>query len=147
MGRYLIVKVVYFAIVSFRHMAVVVLLCFAKKPQRVRDISSILFIVFDLCTVTILTVYGTKSLFSPEGLACRDSGGANNFRWWVISVCCLVYGWAYSVLLCIGLTSLPLILVFWCFYRMQMTEIANESRLENVPIAGEIIRSLKRQNF
>lgn len=145
MGRYLVLQDVYFALVTTRHMFVVVLLCFAKKPQRVRDLSSIFFIVIDLFMVTVMTVYGTKSLFSPTGLACRDTGSPDNFKWWVISVCCLIYGWAYSVLLCIGLTSLPLIIVFWCFYRMQMTEIANENRLESMPIAGEIIRSLKRQ--
>lgn len=129
-------------------MGVVVLLCFAKRPQRVRDVSSIFFIVIDLFMVTIFTVYGTKGLFSPEGLSCRDNGDPNTFRWWVISVCCLVYGWAYSVLLCIGFTSLPLIIVFWCFYRMQMSEIANENRgLERLPLAGDLIRSLNRQRF
>lgn len=128
-------------------MGVVVLLCFAKKPQRVRDLSSIFFIGIDLFVVVIMTIYGTKSLFSGPGVLCRDNGDPDTFKWWVISVCCLVYGWAYSVLLCIGFTSLPLIIVFWCFYRMQMQEIVNETRLERIPLAGEIIRSLKRQRY
>lgn len=44
-------------------------------------------------------------------------------RWWILSTCCLIYGWVYSALLCIGLAGVPLILVFWCFYKMQMSEI------------------------
>lgn len=147
MGRYLMLQDVYFAFLTTRHLGVAVLLCFAKRPQKVRDLSSILFIVIDLFLVVVMTVYGTKALFDQNGLTCRDNGDPNTFRWWIISVCCLIYGWIYSVLLCIGFTSLPLIILFWCFYRMQMNEIANETRLERMPIAGEIIRTLKRQRF
>ncbi len=99
-------------------MGVVVCLCFIKRPQRVRDLSNILFIVVDLFIVVISTIYGTKALFWTTGINCRDNGDPITFKWWVISVLCLVYGWVYSVLLCIGLTSLPLIIVFWCFYKM-----------------------------
>lgn len=123
------IKCVYFGAVAMRHFGVVVLLCFASRPQRVRDLSNILFIVIDIVVVTMATVYGTKALFEDHGLACRDNGDPNTFNWWVISCCLLIYGWIYSFLLCIGLTSLPLIIVFWCFYRMQMSEIENESRL------------------
>lgn len=118
MGRYLVLQDVYFAFVACRHMGVVVCLCFVKRPQRVRDLSNILFIVIDLFIVVIATVYGTKALFWTSGINCRDNGNPDTFKWWVISVLCLVYGWVYSVLLCIGLTSLPLIIVFWCFYKM-----------------------------
>jgi hypothetical protein len=129
MGRYLILQTVYFAFVSARNLCVVSVACLAKRPQRVRDLSNILFIVLDLFLVILPTVYGTLALFQPYGLYCRDNGNPETFRWWVISVLCLVYGWVYSVLLCIGFTSLPLIVVFWCFYKMQMSEIANEGRL------------------
>lgn len=122
----------------------VVLICCSKRPQKFRDLSNICFIMIDLFLVVILTVYGTNALFGESGLECRDNGDPNTFKWWVISVCCLVYGWVYSLLLLVGLTSLPLIIVFWCFYRMQMSEIENESRLQHIPVAGEIIRSLKR---
>jgi hypothetical protein len=146
-GRFLIVEDVYFAFVVVRNMMVVTVLCFAKRPQRVRDISNIVFLTMDIGMIPILSVYGTKSLFAETGTFCRDNGNPTTFKWWVISVCCLIYGWVYSVLLCIGLTSLPLIIIFWCFYRMQMTEISNQMRLEKLPIAGEILKTLSRTRF
>jgi type II secretory pathway component PulF len=97
--------------------------------------------------VVLVTGYGTKALFEDSGIECRDNNDPNTFKWWVISVITLVYGWGYSLLLLIGLTSLPLIIIFWCFYRMQMSEIENESRLQNIPVAGEIIRTLNRQKY
>jgi hypothetical protein len=147
MGQYLILQAVYFGFVAARNFAIVVLICYAKRPQRVRDLSNIAAIVVDLFIVVCATIYGSFSLFSPNSLFCRDNGNPDTFCWWIISMLCLVFGWIYTVLLCIGLTSLPLIIIFWCFYRMQMTEIANESRLQNIPIAGEIIRSLSRQRY
>lgn len=122
----------------------IVLLCFVKKSQRVSDGSYIVFLVCDTAIVILLTVYGTNAVFLGQGIACRDNGQPENFRWWVVSLICLLYGMAYSFLLCIGLTSLPFIILFWCFYRMQMNEIVNESRLANLPFAAEVIRSLKR---
>ena len=144
MGRYLMIQAVYFGVIASRHFGVVVMLCFSARPQRVRDLSNILFIIADIAAVPLMSVYGTKALFMEQGVYCRDNGNPNTFNWWVISCCLLCYGWIYSFLLCIGLTSLPLIIVFWCFYKMQMSEIQNESRLQNMPFASEIMRSLKR---
>ena len=117
MGQYLVFASVYFGIAAARNMFVAAALCFSKRPQRIHDISVVFSILFDAAIVTIMTVYGTKSLFSPEGIICRDNGDPNTFKWWVIGCCCLVYGWAYGVLLCVGLTSLPLVIIFWCYYR------------------------------
>jgi hypothetical protein len=100
----------------------VVLLCYAKNPHQVRDWSNILFLVVDVIFVTFLTVYGTRALFSPVGLYCRDNNDPNTFKWWVVSLCCLVINWMYDLLLLVGLTSLPLIIIFWCIYRMQMRQ-------------------------
>lgn len=118
MGRYLIIQSVYFGFLSARNMFVCALLCFAKQPYYIRDYSSVLFICFDFFSVIIMTIYGTKALFSTSGVNCRDNNGPDTFKWWVISMCFLIYDWGYGILLCIGFTSLPLIIVFWCFYRM-----------------------------
>jgi hypothetical protein len=128
MGRYLEIQFVFFGFMSLRNLAVCILICCCcvKKPQRVRDISNIFFILLDFVVVLLMSVYGTKALYSQSGVECRDNGDPNTFKWWVISMCCLAYGWIYSFLLIIGMTSLPLFFVFHCFYRRQMAELANQ---------------------
>lgn len=122
-GRFLIIQESYYGFLAFRHFCVLVLLFLTKNPYRVRDWSNLLFLIMDVVVVTFLTVYGTRALFSPIGLWCRDNNDPNTFKWWIVSMCCLIFNWLYDLLLLIGLTSLPLIVIFWCFYRMQMSEI------------------------
>jgi len=147
LGRFLFLFEVYFGFCATRNLVVIVLLCFCKKTHTVRDGSYITFLIADTVLIILLTFYGTKAVFLGPGLHCRDNGQSATFRWWVISCICLIYGMAYTCLLCIGLTSLPCIILFWCFYRMQMNELINESRLSHLPFAREVIRQLKRQEF
>jgi hypothetical protein len=130
LANYLIIQGFYMSIISARNLSVLVTLCLTKKkPQRVKDISNIIFVCIDLLIIPIATVYGTKTLFNKPGLACRDNGDPNTFNWWVISLLFLIFGWVYSIFLALILTSVPLLIFFWCFYQMQLSEIANESRI------------------
>ena len=79
------------------------------------DVSNLLYVGLDVFLVVILTVYGTQALFDEQAMDCRNHSNAL-MQWWVVSVCCLLFGWIYSGLLCLGLASMPLVLVFWCFY-------------------------------
>ena len=79
------------------------------------DVTNLIYIVIDVFLVVTLTVYGTQALFDPQAMDCRLNS-PTLMQWWVICVCCLLFGWVYSGLLCLGLASMPLILVFWCVY-------------------------------
>ena len=97
-----------------------------------------MYIGFDLFIVVVLTVFGGMCLFTEVTMNCKSSNPLL-LEWWIISMCMFVYGVVYSLLLCIGLTSLPFILIFWCFYSMQMRDIRNQTRIANIPIAGNIL--------
>lgn len=122
-GRFLLIQNSFYGFLAFRHFCVILLLFLTKNPFRVRDCANLVFLIIDAVFVTFLTVYGTRALFSPIGLWCRDNINSYTFRWWILSVCCLVFNWVYDLLLLIGLTSLPLIMIFWCFYQKQMSAI------------------------
>lgn len=122
MAEYLTISLYYFMFVSLRHLLICLLVPCSRKPQRLMDVSNLVYIGLDVFLVTILTVYGTQALFDQSAIDCRYQSNAL-MQWWVICVCCLLFGWIYSALLCLGLASMPLILVFWCFYQMQMSEI------------------------
>lgn len=127
LGKYLIFNCIYFSFLSARNFGVAVLLCRSNKPQVIRDWSSVIFLLTDAVLVSLMTLYGLKNLFEPEGLICRDNGEPETFQWWVISCVCLVIGLIYSALLCVGFASVPLIVIFWCYFKLQMEELENEN--------------------
>lgn len=67
--------------------------------------------------------------------------------WWVFSLFSLVFGWIYSGALCIVLTSAPIVCMFWCYYRMQMSDINRDTNMGNVPFARGIIERLAKQDY
>lgn len=109
--------IAYLFFVTTRHMVILFLLFCVKRPQRLRDFAFIVYIVLDIFFVMILTTYGTTIIFSDEALNCRQ-GSDYQLRWFVMSMFCLIFGWIYSVFLCIMLASAPIIVAFWCFYKM-----------------------------
>ena len=115
----------YFGFCAFRQLLVATLIPCTQKPYRLRDLANVVFIAIDIFLFTAITFFGTKIMFSDETKACRDNG-TDILMMWIFGVCCLLYGWVYCLLLACGLTTLPLILVFWCVYRMQMNEIVRE---------------------
>ena len=122
-----------------------------SKPQRLRDLANVVFITIDIFLFTSITVYGTKIMFSDNTKACREGDvGADLLMMWIFSFCCLIYGWIYCMLLCCGLTALPLILIFWCVYRMQMNEISREESPDARTFSqnsSNVIKQLKKENF
>ena len=82
-----------------------------------------MYVVVDLFYVVVLTVWGGICIFSDEAITCKDSAIIDLMNWWILSMVCLLYGLIYSLLLCIGLTSLPFILIFWCYYHMQVRNV------------------------
>ena len=146
MQRYLVYSLYYFLIVSIRHLLPVLLLPCTTKPQRLMDICNILYLAVDVFVVVLLTVYGTQALFNEVAMECRYES-TELMRWWVVSVCTLLFGWVYTTLLCIGLASLPLICLFWCFYKMQISEIQNEQRLQRIPFASNVLKAFSRKRF
>lgn len=117
MYMYLQYALYYFAFVSIRHTGVCIAVACARRPQKVMDMSNLINIGMDVFLVVLLTVFGTQVLFGEDAKQCSYQS-ESLMKWWILSTCCLIYGWVYSALLCIGLAGLPLILVFWCFYKM-----------------------------
>jgi len=81
------------------------------------------YVVVDLFYVVVLTVWGDICIFSDEAITCKDSAIIDLMNWWILSMVCLLYGLIYSLLLCIGLASLPFILIFWCYYLNQVRNV------------------------
>ena len=122
--KYLTYCALYFGFAALRQFVVCLLIPCTSKPQRLRDLANIVFIAIDIFLFTSITIYGTKIMFSDATKSCREGDvGADLLMMWIFSFCCLIYGWIYCLLLCCGLTTLPLIMIFWCVYRMQMNEI------------------------
>jgi hypothetical protein len=59
MATYLTMTLYYFMIVSLRHLLIGLLVPCAKRPQRLMDVSNLVYIGADVFLVVILTVYGT----------------------------------------------------------------------------------------
>jgi len=115
MALYLTYSMYYFIHASIRHFLICLLTPFVKRPQRLMDVSNFIYIAEDVLVVVALTVFGSQAIFDDKTMECRETSQAMLY-FWVICVCVLVFGWVYSSLLCFGLASIPLILVFWCFY-------------------------------
>ena len=107
---------------SLRNFAVATAVCWVKKPEKIRDLSSLLFRLADLLTVALLLIYGEKAVFSQEVVACRDNGNPDTFKWWVVSVSCFAYDAVLLVYIVISLVSMPLTLLFWCFQRISQEQ-------------------------
>jgi hypothetical protein len=45
------------------------------------------------------------------------------------------------------LASAPIIVAFWCFYKMQMKELDQTSSVNRIPMARSVFRALKSQNY
>ena len=69
--------------------------------------------------------------FDEESDGCRASDDNWVILMYILSICCLLYGWIYVILLCCGLTSLPLIAIFWCCYRNQLNNMRGEMGVQN----------------
>jgi len=63
-------------------------------------------------------VWGSTCIFSDEAIKCKDSAVTDLMNWWILSMVCLIYGMIYSFLLCVGLATLPLILICLCYYHI-----------------------------
>ena len=124
--RYMTYCMYYFAFSSFRQVVVVLLIPFSKKPTQVRDRSNFVFITMDFILYSSLTIWGTRILIKNKAIQCSESNDTIQVFMWVFSLACLLYGWVYVILLCCGLTSMPLIFIFWCVYRMQMRQMEAE---------------------
>ena len=107
--------------------------------------ANVVFIAIDIFLFTAITFFGSKIMFSEETKACRDNG-TDILMMWILGFCCLLYGWVYCLLLACGLTTLPLILIFWCVYRMQMNEIAREDTNQERN-SNRIVQSLRKEAF
>lgn len=123
MALYLMFMIYYFLFVGVRHILLCMMLPCIKKPQRLVDVSNIVYVVVDLFYVVVLTVWGGICIFSDEAITCKDSAIIDLMNWWILSMVCLLYGLIYSLLLCIGLASLPFILIFWCYYLNQVRNV------------------------
>ena len=140
----------YFGLCCLRQFIVCLLIPCTKQPQRLRDLANVVFIAIDIFLFTCLTVFGTKIMFADDTKACRQGeDGSNLLMMWIFSFCCLIYGWIYCGLLCCGLTTFPLILIFWCVYRMQMNEISREESPDHQSPgnAKRVIKSLNKEKF
>ena len=126
------------------------------------DFANLLFIGFDSLFVSSLTIWGTMVQFDESADGCRGSDDNWVLLMYIFSICCLLYGWIYVILLLCGLTSLPLIAIFWCFYRKQLNGMKSEMGVHNqqrraAPASSTIdvnddnvdtvIASLKKQLF
>ena len=116
----------YFGVCACRQLIIVVLICFTKKPQRTSDAANTLFIAFDAIFVSSITFWGTTVLFDEESDGCRNSGDNWVILMYIFSILCLLYGWIYVILLCCGMTSLTLLLIFWCCYRRQLSSLSEQ---------------------
>jgi hypothetical protein len=123
MALYLMLMIYYFLFVGIRHILLCMMLPCVKRPQRLVDVSNIVYVVVDLFFVVVLSIWGAMCIFSEEAITCKDSTTIDLMNWWILSMVCLIYGMIYSLLLCIGLASVPLILIFWCYYHMQVRNI------------------------
>ena len=93
-----------------------------------------LFIGFDAIFVSSLTIWGTMIQFEDGAEGCRSSENNWVLLMYIFSICCLLYGWVYVILLLCGLTSLPLLGIFWCFYRKQLANMRGEMGVDNEQI-------------
>jgi len=115
--NYIFICMIYFGQCAFRQLVIVLLISFTKNPQKTSDFANLLFIAFDSLFVSSLTIWGTMIQFEDRASECRRTSDKWVLLMYVMSICCLLYGWIYVILLCCGLTSLPLIAIFWCYYR------------------------------
>ena len=116
--RYLNFCLYYFEFSSLRALIVCFMIPCFKKPQQVRDISNCVFIGLDAILYTTLTIWGSMVVFDENTWKCRNSEDRKEVIMWLTSICFIVYGWVYVILLCCGLTSVPLLVIFWCVHRM-----------------------------
>lgn len=116
----------YFGLCAARQLVVCLVLKFTKQPQKTSDQAYLVFIILDAVFVSSLTVWGTMVQTDAAVSECRELGNNWVLLMYIFSICCLLYGWIYVILLCCGLTSLPLISIFWCFYRKQMKNMQGE---------------------
>lgn len=126
MYQYMMIFMVYFGFCSLRQLIIVVLIHCTPKPQKLSDYANLIFIGFDAIFVSSLTIWGTMVQFDEEADTCRESDETVILLMYIFAVCCLIYGWIYVVLLCCGLTSLPLVAIFFCCYRNQMRAMRGE---------------------
>ena len=160
----MVICMAYFGLCAGRQLVIVVLISFARKPQKASDFANLLFIGFDAIFISSLTIWGTMAQFDEAADGCRKSDDDWVLLMYIFSICCLLYGWIYVILLCCGLTSLPLIAIFWCFYRKQLNNMRGEmgvdsnqqrrtgatgapARRESLaadPEVSEVVRSLKK---
>ena len=129
--KYLYICMAYFGFCAFRQLVIVVIVSFAKHPQKTSDLANILFIGFDAIFISALTMWGTMIQFDEGAKDCRDTSDNWVLMMYIMNLGCLLYGWAYFILLCCGLTSLPLIAIFWCFYRKQMNNMRGEMGVDH----------------
>ena len=115
--KYMYICMVYFGVCACRQLIVCVLISCSQEPQKTSDFANLLFIGFDAIFVSSLTIWGTMVQFDEESDGCRASDDNWVILMYILSICCLLYGWIYVILLCCGLTSLPLLAIFWCCYR------------------------------
>ena len=64
--------IAYLFFVTARHMLILVLLFFVRRPPRLRDFAFMVYVIIDIFFVMILTTYGTTIIFGEEALACRQ---------------------------------------------------------------------------
>mmetsp|Transcript_14935 Transcript_14935/g.20241 ORF Transcript_14935/g.20241 Transcript_14935/m.20241 type:complete len:127 (+) Transcript_14935:1046-1426(+) len=117
---------IYFGVCACRQLVIVVLISFTAKPQKTNDVAQAIFIAFDAIFVSTITIWGTTVLFDEESDGCRNSGDNWVILMYIFSILCLLFGWVYVILLCCGLTSVPLLLIFWCCYHRQLNNMRDE---------------------
>ncbi len=124
--KYMDVCMSYSGVCACRQLIIVVLISFTKLPQKTSDYANLVFIGFDAIFVSALTIWGTMIQFDEKNDGCKHSDDNWVILLYIFSICCLLYGWIYVILLCLGLSSLPLIAIFWCCYRKQLNNMRGE---------------------
>lgn len=138
----------YAGICALRSLLIVVLISFTTSPQKTSDFANLLFIAFDAIFVSSLTIWGTMIQFDAPADTCRNSDDEWVILMYVMSICCLLFGWVYVILLCCGLTSVPLIAIFWCCYRKQVVSMNRQQNgARKKSEAEKVQKSLKTQIF
>ena len=59
--KYMVICMAYFGLCAGRQLVIVVLISFARKPQKASDFANLLFIGFDAIFVSSLTIWGTMA--------------------------------------------------------------------------------------